>query len=1344
MKNRRDKQSMDDAWKIYSTLLFGAPTHAALAATPVTPLGCVSPQGMAHDWGSYCGSKILNDTAAGDESLRTSLNVVAFNLRRQHLYDHANFLEAFFETAIAENRQQVSGCMSCRQHHGHGSLWPVATSTVLELLPKLERVDTFRGAGLSDIIIGSSMPCAMIPTNEATLVDVRTIFRRFETKRGESLTSSSSSAMLLHEYGGEREGFIFRRGSRWNMSLLEPQSGSVAGGESPDGDEGCGGDKIYYNGHRRGYELAADFVGTCDALKEANKTEDMVEREVVLPSENVAYGDSRFIDSSLSFSSRSWMPQPCHSRQLHVLESPHSIDSIKKKCAFSGRTFSSSTPSLDLTAANSFFRFGALSAKGLTFVSSASFFRARPFHRRSGIQDDVDRSTGACSAAFSFFFADGGFSSLKCTDRCGKDFPLVTSQCGEEGAATSKRHIDDHKYKDDGFAAITLGSDNRSILEPTKSDLFGALQRRRLSRSSASFRKIELALSLPELPLLDTTGAASFSSSPPLSTSTFSAVTIKRRNSLRHQALWLLPPLELASSFLCPPWLRRRAIGWDRRAAEAEAENGHRITSTTSFAESPPQQHPLRSFSPVPAAPLLAVHESTACSFDICLRARSEHELNRCCIARTFQVPDLARLAMQVLGGTPVPPFVVRVPATVTISERRMKPIRKNLRPVTATIQNWRLVVADVAVASCRAPGLSAKAISEALRHFAIAGTATLRLDAFVHRFEGPAINKGAGKANEVALGCDNAAHGQVLQATARAAAKLLATFRLNLMGIQASLGLDGNGPGGSGASSNGGREAEGSGGGQSEQAVVGKVDIADRVASIDGAARGVRLSSSLPSRKQEWGRLPRWRVRNNGQPNDDRPALLSLAMVLVETRALRRAIVRLASICGCDTLTPSYTWNANYSSLLRPSRGSVRGMAFSSPDTTATSNATVIPATASTTLPLLQPCDAFEGFPRGAALLSYLYVRAVAEEEQEESHDLSICRTPSSEETSGRWRIQVNQQPPKSLDAVQAATWRGGKGAQQQLPSRLATVLFCSALEPYQWLLSEWLFAGAVTLSQDPAREFPIATRQISHYSHYCRHHRQNSWGRQLLLHKDSGDFFFQHAFTFAYDDDASSSDACCGDRGSRSGNGITDSLIAAQRVLHLLPKFLQGRAGLHLLYSGMVLHLVALANVDIYRSISLQRRQNQYNHNQQVTSSGLPPSPSSSSLLSDAASSLLVFGYPKAAAELCKVIDDNAVVVEETQRRRLVALEKSEVTRLQRWQLAAVAAAAAREVQRRLKAAVQRAERRATQEQQRRRLDEQKEVNGRLLQAALAESAEIEAKLEAVGASVSGRTSE
>ena len=74
------------------------------------------------------------------------------------------------------------------------------------------------------------------------------------------------------------------------MSLLEPQSGSVAGGESPDGDEGCGGDKIYYNGHRRGYELAADFVGTCDALKDANKTEDMVEREVVLPSENVAYG----------------------------------------------------------------------------------------------------------------------------------------------------------------------------------------------------------------------------------------------------------------------------------------------------------------------------------------------------------------------------------------------------------------------------------------------------------------------------------------------------------------------------------------------------------------------------------------------------------------------------------------------------------------------------------------------------------------------------------------------------------------------------------------------------------------------------------------------------------------------------------------------------------------------------------------------------------------------------------------------------------------------------------------------------------------------------------------------
>ena len=98
----------------------------------------------------------------------------------------------------------------------------------------------------------------------------------------------------------------------------------------------------------------------------------------------------------------------------------------------------------------------------------------------------------------------------------------------------------------------------------------------------------------------------------------------------------------------------------------------------------------------------------------------------------------------------------------------------------------------------------------------------------------------------------------------------------------------------------------------------------------------------------------------------------------------------------------------------------------------------------------------------------------------------------------------------------------------------------------------------------------------------------------------------------------------------------------------------------------------------------------------------------------------------------------------MQETQRRRLVALEKSEVTRLQRWQLAAVAAAAAREVQRRLKAAVQRAERRATQEQQRRRLDEQKEVNGRLLQAALAESAEIEAKLEAVGASVSGRTSE
>ena len=134
----------------------------------------------------------------------------------------------------------------------------------------------------------------------------------------------------------------------------------------------------------------------------------------------------------------------------------------------------------------------------------------------------------------------------------------------------------------------------------------------------------------------------------------------------------------------------------------------------------------------------------------------------------------------------------------------------------------------------------------------------------------------------------------------------------------------------------------------------------------------------------------------------------------------------------------------------------------------------------------------------------------------------------------------------------------------------RLATALFCVALEPYLSLLSRWLFRGALTPAEDPAGEFPLAAMPALTYDSVGSAAGNSSSAAARLASsvsppssasaavvEDGGALFFQRAFIFA----------TVGNRNAagRGGNGgsIKDAAAAAWEVNHLLPTFLQGGAG-------------------------------------------------------------------------------------------------------------------------------------------------------------------------------------
>ena len=121
--NRRHKRPLRDLQRVYSLLIYGAPSYAGLAEAPVEPLEL-----------SREGEGRIGDEAAQRRHLMNKFTAVAFELRAERSFDEANATEALAEAAINQS---------------YGLSWPDATPAVLEMLLALAS-ETKKSVGGSD------------------------------------------------------------------------------------------------------------------------------------------------------------------------------------------------------------------------------------------------------------------------------------------------------------------------------------------------------------------------------------------------------------------------------------------------------------------------------------------------------------------------------------------------------------------------------------------------------------------------------------------------------------------------------------------------------------------------------------------------------------------------------------------------------------------------------------------------------------------------------------------------------------------------------------------------------------------------------------------------------------------------------------------------------------------------------------------------------------------------------------------------------------------------------------------------------------------------------------------
>jgi hypothetical protein len=282
----------------------------------------------------------------------------------------------------------------------------------------------------------------------------------------------------------------------------------------------------------------------------------------------------------------------------------------------------------------------------------------------------------------------------------------------------------------------------------------------------------------------------------------------------------------------------------------------------------------------------------------------------------------------------------------------------------------FRVQVAPTAAAGCRSAGCSAAATKNVLREFAAAGTAAHRVSCFARRFAFAGQNHGGGRGSGGSGGSDGGGGGSC------------------------GGGLGSGSREGSSSSSS----SSGFGGSERDGQVVAAVAAAastllegyrmEVLALADGWRLGAATSGAAAPGAAASGAAASGATAAHG----------SLAAVLSATRPLRRAVLRLAELLGCgDQLHAP----RNTASATRPAA-------------TRASSAAAAPAPASAFPAAHELRSAFEAFPRGPSLLSYLYEQAALEEDND-----------------------------------------AGAG-------RLATALLVAGLKPYLALCSKWLFATA------------------------------------------------------------------------------------------------------------------------------------------------------------------------------------------------------------------------------------------------------------------------------------------